>query len=168
MTQMEQDAYMDGYEVNKRIVGRRIRTLRKKMNLDQNALSEMLNISRLKLAIAEEGGDCENLARIADESIRFAIYQLEDIQDAIDDIKEALKLDVIVTDEGDALRARIDEYKRITNMRNNEVCELNDLVLKKSNEIDELKKELGYVKAHNEDLKEDELATGNKFIQHRR
>ena len=44
------------------------------------------------------------------------------------------------TDEGDALRARIDEYKRITNMRNNEVCELNDLVLKKSNEIDELKK----------------------------
>lgn len=59
------------------------------------------------------------------------------------------------TDEGDALRARIDEYKRITNMRNNEVCELNDLVLKKSNEIDELKKELGYVKAQNEDLKED-------------
>ena len=99
MTQMEQDAYMDGYEVNKRIVGRRIRTLRKKINLDQNALSEMLNISRLKLAIAEEGGDCENLARIADESIRFAIYQLEDIQDAIDDIKEALKLDVIVTDD---------------------------------------------------------------------
>ena len=73
--------------------------LSKKMNLDQNALSEMLNISRLKLAIAEEGGDCENLARIADESIRFAIYQLEDIQDAIDDIKEALKLDVIVTDD---------------------------------------------------------------------
>ena len=35
----------------------------------------------------------------ADESIRFAIYQLEDIQDAIDDIKEALKLDVIVTDD---------------------------------------------------------------------
>lgn len=59
------------------------------------------------------------------------------------------------TDEGDALRVRIDEYKRITNMRNNEVCELNDLVLKKSNEIDELKKELGYVKAQNEDLKED-------------
>ena len=59
------------------------------------------------------------------------------------------------TDEGDALRARIDEYKRITNMRNNEVCELNDLVLKKSNGIDELKKELGYVKAQNEDLKED-------------
>lgn len=59
------------------------------------------------------------------------------------------------TDEGDALRARIDEYKRITNMRNNEVCELNDLVLKKSNEIDELKKELGYVKVQNEDLKED-------------
>ena len=99
MTQMEQDAYMDGYEVNKRIVGRRIRTLRKKMNLDQNALSEMLNISRLKLAIAEEGGDCENLALIADESIRLAIYQLDDIQDAIDDIEEALKLDVIVTDD---------------------------------------------------------------------
>lgn len=99
MTQMEQDAHMDGYEVNKRIVGRRIRTLRKKMNLDQNALSEMLNTSRLKLAIAEEGGDCENLARIADESVRLAIYQLEDIQDAIDDIKEALKLDVIVTDD---------------------------------------------------------------------
>ena len=101
MTQMEQDAYMDGYKVNKRIVGRRIRTLRKKMNLDQNALSEMLNISRLKLAIAEEGGDCENLALIADESIRLAIYQLDDIQDAIDDIEEALKLDVIVTDDED-------------------------------------------------------------------
>ena len=99
MTQMEQGAYMDGYKVNKRIVGRRIRTLRKKMNLDQNALSEMLEISRLKLAIAEEGGDCENLARIADESIRLAIYQLDDIQDAIDDIEEALKLDVIVTDD---------------------------------------------------------------------
>ena len=101
MTQMEQDAYMDGCEVNKRIVGRRIRTLRKKMNLDQNALSEMLNISRLKLAIAEEGGDCENLALIVDESIRLAIYQLDDIQDAIDDVREALKLDVIVTDEED-------------------------------------------------------------------
>ena len=73
--------------------------LRKKMNLDQNALSEMLNISRLKPTIAEEGGDCENLARIADESIRLAIYQLDDIQDAIDDIEEALKLDVIVTDD---------------------------------------------------------------------
>ena len=92
-------AYMDGYKVNKRIVGRRIRTLRKKMNPDQNALSEMLEISRLKLAIAEEGGDCENLALIADESIRLAIYQLDDIQDAIDDIEEALKLDVIVTDD---------------------------------------------------------------------
>ena len=101
MTQMEQDAYMDGYEVNKRIVGRRIRTLRKKMNLDQNALSEMLNISRLKLAIAEEGGDCENPALIDDESIRLVIDRLEDIQDAIGDVREALKLYVILTDEED-------------------------------------------------------------------
>ena len=101
MTQMEQDAYMDGYEVNKRIVGRRIRTLRKKMNLDQNALSEMLEISRLKLAIAEEGGDCENPALIDDESIRLVIDRLEDIQDAIGDVREALKLYVILTDEED-------------------------------------------------------------------
>ena len=99
MTQMEQDAYMDGYKVNKRIVGRRIRTLRKKMNLDQNALSEMLEISRLKLAIAEEGGDCENLAMISDESIRLVIDRLEDIQDAIGAVREALKLYVILTDE---------------------------------------------------------------------
>ena len=101
MTQMEQDAYMDGYKVNKRIVGRRIRTLRKKMNLDQNALSEMLEISRLKLAIAEEGGDCENLAMISDESIRLVIDRLEDIQDAIGAVREALKLYVILTDEED-------------------------------------------------------------------
>ena len=101
MTQMEQDAYMDGYKVNKRIVGRRIRTLRKKMNLDQNALSEMLEISRLKLAIAEEGGDCENPALIDDESIRLVIDRLEDIQDAIGDVREALKLYVILTDEED-------------------------------------------------------------------
>lgn len=70
------------------------------------------------------------------------------------------------TDEGDALRARIDEYKRITNMRKNEVCELNDLVLKKSNEIDELKKELGYVKAQNEDLKEDRhVKTAEEIVE---
>ena len=94
-------AYMDGYEVNKRIVGRRIRTLRKKMNPDQNALSEMLEISRLKLAIAEEGGDCENPALIDDESIRLVIDRLEDIQDAIGDVREALKLYVILTDEED-------------------------------------------------------------------
>ena len=101
MTQMKQGAYMDGYKVNKRIVGRRIRTLRKKMNLDQNALSEMLEISRLKLAIAEEGGDCENLAMISDESIRLVIDRLEDIQDAIGAVREALKLYVILTDEED-------------------------------------------------------------------
>ena len=92
---------MDGYKVNKRIVGRKIRTLRKKMNLDQNALSEMLEISRLKLAIAEEGGDCENLALIDDESIRLVIDRLEDIQDAIGYVREALKLYVILTEEDD-------------------------------------------------------------------
>ena len=70
------------------------------MNLDQNALSEMLEISRLKLAIAEEGGDCENPALIDDESIRLVIDRLEDIQDAIGDVREALKLYVILTDEG--------------------------------------------------------------------
>ena len=101
MTQMEQGAYMDGYKVNKRIVGRKIRTLRKKMNLDQNALSEMLEISRLKLAIAEEGGDCENLALIDDEPIRLVIDRLEDIQDAIGYVREALKLYVILTEEDD-------------------------------------------------------------------
>ena len=69
--------------------------------------------------------------------------RIEELEDDVETMKLNYRNEMRArTDEGDALRARIDEYKRINSMLNEEARKFKDRIVEKEKTIDELKKVL--------------------------
>ena len=69
--------------------------------------------------------------------------RIEELEDDVETMERKYRNDMRArTDEGDALRARIDEYKRINSMLNEEARKFKDRIVEKEKTIDELKNEL--------------------------